>query len=437
MRLQLLNTIKSQRIFKDSFWALLGSIIGKGLSLFGGILVARLLTKDIYGEYGLIKSTLLYIAVFSTFGLGFTSTRFISKYIAEARERVAFVVKCTRYITFTTSFIMALLLFIFAGPVAEYLDAPHLVGTLRISSVAIIFNAFDASQIGILSGFGAFKINARNNTIGGVVSFVLSFILTYFWGLNGAILALLLSLLTSVLLNYFSINTILKPFEQEEKLSDRSLKETAKELIKFSFPIALQEGLYAVTHWGTSIVLVKLVGYGEMGLYAAAGQWSAVVQFIPGVLRNVTLSHLSGNTGNLEKHGKTVKTMVSVNFLSTFLPWLGISLFSGLICKAYGDTYSAMRGVLVLTVCTALPNSVSNVFSQELISRGKNWFLLFSRVVKDVMNLVLLYVILSNFALPGAITAAAIAIFIQTMYLLALFLKYKIDKRRACDEKVK
>ena len=431
MKLGLLNSFTRQRIFKDSFWALLGSSVGKGLSLLGGILVARILTKDIYGEYGLIKSTLLYIAVFSTFGLGFTSTRYISKYKAEDKNKVSLVVKCTRIITFTTSFLMALLLAIFASPVAKYLDAPHLVSTLRISSIAIVFNAFDTSQVGILSGFGAFKINARNNTIGGVLSFVLSFLLTYFWGLNGAVLALILSLFASVLLNFFSINKILKDYPAEEELAGA----TYKELLKFSFPIALQEGLYAVTHWGTSIVLVKLVGYGEMGLFSAATQWSAVVQFIPGVLRNVTLSHLSGNTGDVKTHGQTVSTMVKVNFVSTFLPWLAICLFSGLICRAYGDSYSAMQIVLILSVGTALPNSVSNVFSQELISRGKNWFLLISRVIKDVMNLILLFVILSNFTLPGAAASAAISIFIQTMYLLALFTKYRIDKK-AINESV-
>ena len=425
MNLLRLKSLGSQRIFQDSFWALLGSVIGKGLSLLGGILVARLLTKDIYGEYGLIKSTLLYIAVFSTFGLGFTSTRYISKFKAENRSKVAAVVKCTRLITFSTSFLMALLLTIFAMPVARYLEAPHLVSTLRISAIAIIFNAFDASQVGILSGFGAFKVNARNNTIGGIVSFALSFLLTYFWGLNGAIVALLLSLLTSVSLNYFSINKLL--LEYPKQIEDQ--KGVLRELIKFSFPIALQEGLYAVTHWGTALVLVKLVGYGEMGLSSAASQWSAVVQFIPGVLRNVTLSHLSGNTGDVKTHGQTVSTMVKVNFISTFLPWLAICLFSGLICRAYGDSYSAMQIVLILSVGTALPNSVSNVFSQELISRGKNWFLLYSRVIKDVMNLILLFVILSNFTLPGAAASAAISVFIQTMYLLALFTKYRIDKK--------
>ena len=60
--------LKRSSLFKDSFWALLGSVIGKGLSLIAGIAVARFLGKELYGEYGTIKTTLTYIAIVSTFG---------------------------------------------------------------------------------------------------------------------------------------------------------------------------------------------------------------------------------------------------------------------------------------------------------------------------------------------------------------------------------
>lgn len=43
----------SSNLFKDSFWALFGTVIGKALSLFAGIIVARFLGKGLYGEYGM------------------------------------------------------------------------------------------------------------------------------------------------------------------------------------------------------------------------------------------------------------------------------------------------------------------------------------------------------------------------------------------------
>ena len=190
--MKVLEELKHRQIFKDSFWALLGSVVGKGLSLLGGIFVARLLMKEIYGEYGIIKNTLYYIAIFSTFGLGFTSTRFISKFRKGEPSRVHSVVRDTRLITLVTSGLMALLLLIFSSQIAVFLEAPHLAFPLRIASLAVIFNAFDAAQLGMMAGFGAFKVNARNSAISGIVNFCASLLFTYLGGLIGAVVAIVL-----------------------------------------------------------------------------------------------------------------------------------------------------------------------------------------------------------------------------------------------------
>ena len=74
------NKALNSRLTIDSFWALFGNISAKGLALIAGILVARFLGSEVYGEFGLIKTTLMSLALFSTLGLGFTSTKFIAEY---------------------------------------------------------------------------------------------------------------------------------------------------------------------------------------------------------------------------------------------------------------------------------------------------------------------------------------------------------------------
>ena len=102
-------------------------------------------------------------------------------------------ISINRYITFFTSGFIALLLLIFSKSIATFLDAPHLFQPLRIAAVAIIFNAIDAAQVGLMAGFGAVKERARNTVISGVANFITSLILTYFYGLIGSIVALVLS----------------------------------------------------------------------------------------------------------------------------------------------------------------------------------------------------------------------------------------------------
>ena len=71
------------KLFKDSFWAIMGNGVGNLLIMLSGIFVARLLGKDLYGEYGVVKTTMFYIASFSCFGMGVTSTKFISQALKE------------------------------------------------------------------------------------------------------------------------------------------------------------------------------------------------------------------------------------------------------------------------------------------------------------------------------------------------------------------
>lgn len=55
-------------------------------------MIARFLGKELYGEYGTIKTTLTYIAIVSTFGFGYTATKYIAEYIQER------TVKCIHWL---------------------------------------------------------------------------------------------------------------------------------------------------------------------------------------------------------------------------------------------------------------------------------------------------------------------------------------------------
>jgi O-antigen/teichoic acid export membrane protein len=182
---------------------LTGNVIGKGLALVAGIVVARFLGKDVYGEYGIIRNTILTIGIFSTYGLGYTATRYVAHYKQNKPELIKPFIKIADKITFYFSGGMALLMFLLANFVAEHwLDAPHLATALRILSLLIIFNAISTTQIGVLAGFGKFKKIAMINTAVGLLTFLFSVLLTYFYDLNGALIALLLVQILNCLFNY-------------------------------------------------------------------------------------------------------------------------------------------------------------------------------------------------------------------------------------------
>ncbi len=394
--------------------------------MIAGILVARFLGKEVYGEYGIIKTTLIYIEIFSTFGLGYTATKFIADYRKTNPEKVSSVCKAALRITLLTSGLMAFVVLVFAKQIAEIIDAPHLYNTLRITAAGIIVNAINIAQIGVLSGFAEFKVIARNTTISGVVTFVLTATLTYIWGLNGAVIALVLSYGTQCLLNNISVRALVKQYEKPTG----SQKELYKELVTFSFPIALQESLYSITSWVISFMLIKLAGYGELGLYSAAGQWAAIISFIPGILRNVTLSHLSSNMTNQSAHDKTMTAMLLVNVLSSAVMFIGIVIFQNLICSFYGESFVGLKPVLLVLTFNTICSNASNVYVQEFMAQGKNWFVLICKMIRDLGTLAFTYFVLVAGNNKGALILSVATCIANVIFTTILALRYYLQKKQ-------
>lgn len=412
--------LQGSQLFKDSFWSLTGNIVSKGLALVAGIVVARFLGKDVYGEYGIIRNTILTIGVFSTFGLGYTATKYVAEYKRTKLELIRVFIFTANKITLWFSGGMALLMFVFAPYVAsQWLDADHLATPLRILSVLIIFNAVTTTQIGVLSGFGRFKAIAQINCIIGVLTFLLSVLLTWLYDLNGALTALLVVQIVNSLLNYFVVRKEIAHFAM--KKNDKKL---TKEILKFSTPIALQEAVYSVTSWLASLLLIKLFNYGELGMYSAAIQWNVIVLFIPGILRNVVLSHLSSNTFDNAAHRQILKQTIEINFISTLIPVIVVSLFSRLIAKTYGVSFDGVGTLISIAVFSTIFTSISNVYAQAFTSLGKNWTMLIIRTFRDVMQLLGMVIFVYYFKISGAISMLYSGLIFSAMFLIIIILLY-------------
>ena len=80
---------------KGVFWSVIGSIISRGVLFMAWILMARILGKEAYGEYGLIRNTVLMFATFAGFGMGITGMKFIAQYIDIDRSKAGRIASLT------------------------------------------------------------------------------------------------------------------------------------------------------------------------------------------------------------------------------------------------------------------------------------------------------------------------------------------------------
>lgn len=423
---QTIIRLKRNRMLKDSFWALLGNLIGKGLPFVAGIFVARLLGSESYGEFGLIKSSLVSIALFSSFGLGITATKFIAEVVDINQQSAKHIEKICNIITLISSTILAIVVLIFANPIAVILKAPHLTTILRLSTIAIVFNAVNTTQTGVLAGLRAFKTIAKNSTWSGVFSFVVTVGLTYFYNLEGAVTAMCAYLLFNCIINRRSIQRLL-PSEEESMTND--YKGTIYHIVSFSFPVALQESTFSIAGWLNTFILVTYCSYSEYGIYAAAVQWFSVMLFIPGSLRNVALSNLSANSDRKSKI-TVLKRLLLINFTSTIIPFLIVLILASFIASFYGDSFNGLAPVLTIMAFTAVINSLSNVFTQELISINQNWYLFYTRLLRDMATLLVVYICLAWYN-GGALSVAVVGLVWQAMYLFLIGIRsYSLLKKK-------
>ncbi len=416
-----LQQIRYNKFFNDSAWSLIGTVAGKGLALLSGILIARFLGKDAFGEYGMIKNTIITVGLLSTFGLGYTATKFVSEFRHYNKDKVHLFISYAMKITFVFCFIMFLMIFLFADYIAtDVLKASNLTIVLRVLSVLVIFNGLVMTQVGVLAGFGEFKQIAKISIIIGIVTFIITVPFTYFLGFNGAIF----SLLIIQIINFFLNRNIIEKLKKEYSNTLTSDRALLKEIFRYTFPVALQELSYSVTAWVGNLLLIRMTTYGELGLYNAAIQWNSIIKFIPEILRNVVLSHLSSSSFNSKKHSRVMNQSLLVVFLSTFLVAIVISVFSSFIASFYGNTFQSLGNLIIIICVTAVVTSVSNIYIQAYMSKNLNWEMFFLRLFRDIMILLLFFIMLKNTKMSGSYVVAYSNLCLHTIFIPIIIIVY-------------
>lgn len=425
MKLQInkvfIDKIRNSSFVKDSFWAVMGNGLGNFMLLISGIFIARYLGKDLYGEYGIVKSTMFMAALFATFGLGDTSTKFIAENVQKDIGNIKNIVHASLKIAFLFSSILCLGLFVCAEPLASYIGKTQLGTSFRFLGGIIVIRAINTVGAGILGGLKEYKRLGFNNIISGLLMIVLCIPLTKMYSLSGALCTLLLSQVTLAMLNLLSVY-----------LSVRHIKETSKErfereLLVFSFPFAMNEFIFSGVNWGISLLFAKYASLGEFGMYMACSQWNAIILFMPGLLGNVILSYLSTTSvSDRSRHDLLVKRMLLVNFICTLIPLFVIILFSSFITQYYGPTFDGMKPILEIMVLGTVFTCMSRVFQSNLMSEGKKWEAFFIRSSYNILQLIITYVVLRNTrGENAAMNMAILSVFINFLAFVLYGILYK------------
>lgn len=413
---------------RGSSWTLCGNICSKILVFCATIIVVRILTKEEYGELGIIRSTIQMFIAFSSFGIGSTATKYIAQHRNQNPDIAAKIYCVGGLFVFVMGLVALFALIASSDYVATYmLGTPELSTDLRIGGIILFFSLLNGAQLGALAGFEDFKFIACSSLTNGVLEILLLPLGAYYMGLTGAILGFGICFLIVSCINTIKVNQNFRKLGMKLSLSVRQLKPSDfNVLYNFSLPMSLASLINLSAYWFLKTWLVKDAGFAQMANYDVAVQLQSQLLFIPGILSQVLLPIMVNNMSDGQSRAahSAFKMNVCINLVITATAFVLILLFGRYILMIYGKSYTSVLPLYVLCFCTIL-DSAANAFVPLIISANKVWSVLFINILWAT-TLVLTYIQCVRFFIPeDALTYAYLCATIVNLILTLCFVRVK------------
>ena len=281
-----------RRMAGGSFWKLSATVFSRLLGLAATAVCGRMMGPKIYGELGVIVSTIMMFQTVAVMGLGVTASKHVAEYRDSAPIKAGRIIGMSLVVNLAAGLVMGLAVFMAAPWLAEHqLEAPHLASLLRIGVVMLIFTALNGPQMGALDGFEAFRDQTFLEIMRGSINFVLVVTGVYFWGLEGAVIAYSVTAAIQAGL----IDVVLRRRAETKNIRIRFDfgREEYQLLWSFGLPVLVAGLSFAPAVWYSNTLLATCGGYDQMGLFNTANQWQAAVTFITAAVGQIGLPIIS------------------------------------------------------------------------------------------------------------------------------------------------
>jgi O-antigen/teichoic acid export membrane protein len=423
-----------ERMMRGTFWSMAGTLVSRALALAAAILAARIIGKVVYGELGIIQSTVGMLGTLAGFGMGTTTSKFVAELRGKEPERAGRIIALSSLVSWGISFGLAAVLYFLAPWLCLHtLAAPGLTGYLRVSVPLLVLSGINGAQLGVLSGFEAFRKIARVSFLTGLLNFPLIVGGALLFGLSGIIWGMVLAQGGGCLMNLYALRREAKSYGIP--ISYASCMSEFPILWRFSIPAVLGEILISAINWFSVTMLVRqLNGYGEMGAFNAANQWFNAIMWLPFMFNGVILPVLAERIGAGDKTNtaKLLTMTVKMNAAIVF-PLMAIGcLLSPFIMMSYGPGFRSAWPTLVVILITAGLLSFELPVGQLMTASGHMWLGFTSNVGWGLIFLGANQVLLKwGWGAFGLASARLLAYFVHTIFSIAYTAIFVLAARKS------
>jgi O-antigen/teichoic acid export membrane protein len=384
-----------KRVMHGAFWSGLGAILGRFVNLLASILLARILGKVAFGEYGMVVSTLGMLGPMATLSLAPAASVFIAQNREKNPGRAGKVIHFTLWTTFVMGAVVGSGVFFGANYLSRTLHNEQLAGAIRLSGILMLSGALTGALTGILTGFEAFKRMAFIGLWSNLLSLPVTAAGAYFGGVRGLILAM-------ILVQFFSAAAYYETVRKRAKASGIHPAQPGfltewRHILGFSLPTMAASMISGPANWISQATLVSQpAGYGENGIFQMALQWRIPVLLLPNMIANSSLPVMANSGQDPRQFARAVRTNVMTSLALASTAALGVALCSRLITAFYGKDFSSGAAVISVVAAAAVFSSLSDSLAQVILSRNKVWI----NFTTDFFWAVIM-VLLSRLWIPG------------------------------------
>lgn len=365
------------RVFKGSMWAGIGGVVNRGSGLLSMILIARLLGVESFGEFGLIRNTVLMLLTFGSIGVSVAATKFVAQYRGSPN--------CLRQVTswlFQISLILgaalALILISLSGFISgTILEVNSVHSGLQLASVAAFFCAINNCQVGILSGFEAFKLVAFINIGNGIFTLVAVSAGAWLWGVNGAVIGLGVAALFCYILGKLLLSQLYGSMSAENVSAKREIavdnQVKIDDVIKYCLPVTLSGILVAPVFWVCNAFLTRSDnGLIQVAIYEAANQWRMLILFVPSLMAQVILPVFASSNSKSE-FNTVFRLSILITLITSASMALLLALLPNQLMSLYGAQFTGSEDAVRWLAATAVMMAVNNTIGQAIAGSGNVW----------------------------------------------------------------
>jgi O-antigen/teichoic acid export membrane protein len=392
-------------------WSLVAAAATQGSTFAVGVIVANLLGRRVFGEYTMVRSTLLAAAALAPLATGYTAAKYIAELRSTDPQRAGRVMGLCEIVAAAAAVLAALALLAVAPWLArDVLGAPHLAPALAIVSGALVFTAIVYYQIGALAGLERYEAHARASVLGGVATLAACTVGAWTAGLHGA----LAGLSVAAALQWLVLRRALVTEAARQAIVVRfsGLRGELPILFGFAVPAALSGVVSLPALWLASALLARQPGgYEQVALYAAAASLRALVLIVPNIVHTVGTSLLNYQRGRRDdvRFRKVFWANTGLTVAAVVVTALPIAAAGRWLLAVFGRGFDEGYLVLLILLGSALAEALALSAYQVLQSQAKLWLSLLAVVLPQYGAVVLLAFPLT--ARHGAVgLAAAIAV---------------------------